>query len=465
MPKNISTALDNHLDQEVTTLCSCWRVRRRDGQEFYFTDHDQDVIVGGKVYEAESSYKRTAIENTTDMGVSNLDVSGILDSERIRPEELRAGLFNRADVFIFIVNYEAPDDGILRVRRGWFGEVTLTEDGTFTTEIRGLAQALTHNWIEVYSAECRADFCDERCKLDIADYTNRGTVTDRGDQRTSFSASDIPDAPTIGTSVGAYRYWSFKPVAIPNGASFELAQLRFYDQNGNRITSGSPRDNIPRNLGAEKPHRLFDGKYHTTWGFDVALNAENDDDDEDIALGDVRWWIDFGEPVDVAQIEVIVGQSSLAPSSFELQYSLNEPTDSTNWDTAASFSYLFSRDGESALFALGSATEAPISVVDTPQNLPPPQTGASSYVGGTVTWVTGKNAGRVVEIIGYDAATNTIDLFESMPYAIEVGDLFDIAQGCDRSLTACKAYNNVINRRAEDYVPGNDEFMRYPDAP
>lgn len=464
MPKDISLALSQHLDQEVTTLCSCWRVVRKDGQTFYFTDHDQDVIFEGNVYEAESSYKRTAIENTTDIGVSNLDVSGILDTEKIREEELRAGLFNRADVYIFMVNYEDPDMGAIRIRRGWFGEVVLNEDGTFVTEIRGLAQALTHNWIETYSSECRADFCDDRCKLNIADYTNRATVTDRGNQRTTFTGSDIVPAPTIGTSVGAYRWWSFKPITIPNGVSFDVAQLRFRDQDGNLVTGGTAFDNIPRNLGAPQPNRAIDGKYHTFWGFDTALN-DADPDDTDMPLEDVRWWIDFGTEVDIAQVELIIGDPAKAVSAWDLQYTNAEPTPSTVWDTAANFNHLFTQEGESALFALGAPAGAPISVQPTPIDMPPPVTGASTYVGGTITWVTGRNAGRTVEIIGFDEATQTVTMFDRMPYAIVVGDMFDIAQGCDRSLAACKLYNNVINRRAEDYVPGNDEFMRYPDAP
>ncbi|UIS25216.1 F5/8 type C domain protein [Erythrobacter phage vB_EliS-L02] len=462
--KTITQALSDHLDQEVTTLCSCWRIVRRDGQEFYFTDHDQDVVFEGNTYEAESSYDRTAVQSTSDFGVSNLDVSGILDSEKIRDEELRAGLFNRADVYVFIVNWQAPDSGALKVRRGWFGEVTLLDNGTFMTEIRGLAQALTHNWIEVYSAECRADFCDSRCKLNIADYTHRGSVTSTSDGRSQFVASDIPDAPTTSTSVGAHRYWSFKPTGIPNGVWFELAQLRFRDQSGNLIQGGTAFDNIPRGLDSDSPNRLRDGKYHTTWGFNSAWNDENDDDDPDIPIGDVRWWIDFGQAVDIAQIEVIAGEAGLAPSAFDIQYLDTEPTVGSIWNAGASFAFTFAQDGQSALFAFGSAGQGPINIAETPQNLPAPFTGASTYVGGTITWITGKNAGRVVEIIGYDDATNTIDLFEGMSYQIEVGDLFDIAQGCDGSLAACKLYNNVVNRRAEDYIPGNDEFMSYPDA-
>jgi hypothetical protein len=61
--KTISTGLDAHLKQEVTTLCTCWKIVRQDGKVFGFTDHDDDVVFDGIVYECETGYNRTAITN------------------------------------------------------------------------------------------------------------------------------------------------------------------------------------------------------------------------------------------------------------------------------------------------------------------------------------------------------------------------------------------------------------------
>lgn len=463
--KSISAGLSTHLDGEVTTLASCWKVVRKDGVAFYFTDHDQDITFEGNVYEAESSYDRTAIANGSDMGVDNLDVSGILDSDKLSEQDMRNGLFNRADVYIFIVNWANPAQGALKVRRGWFGEVTITDTGMFTTEIRGLAQALSHNFIEVYSAECRADFCDTRCKLNITDFEQRGTVSNRGDGKTYFSASDIADAPTVNTSAGAHKYWSIKPTNYPAG-KFEIGEIRFYDQAGNVITGGTAKDNVD---GGDKPTKLRDGSYSTKWGFDPAWNDE-DDNDADIAIEDVRWWVEFGSNVEVARVEMICTDNpTLAPTAFSLQYMDTVPNENAIdqvWTTAKTCGHIFTVAGQSALFALGSDTASPINfVLGDGTDLPGPTNGVSSFVGGTVRWLTGKNAGRTVEILGYVDATNTVTMFEGMSYAIEVGDTFVIAQGCDGSLARCKLYDNVVNRRAEDYVPGNDELMKYPDAP
>ena len=128
--KAASTALANHLAGAVTTLATCWRITRVDGVEFFFTDHDRDLLFEGNVYKASSGYSRTAIANDSSLSVDNLDIEGVFDSEAITEEELRAGLFDQAEVRIFLVNWADPSMGSLRMRRGWFGEVVLSSRGS-----------------------------------------------------------------------------------------------------------------------------------------------------------------------------------------------------------------------------------------------------------------------------------------------------------------------------------------------
>jgi len=148
-------------------LATCWRITRSDGVVFGFTDHDRDLVVDGEVYGASAGYSRTAIANDAGMGVDNLDVEGVFDSAAVTDEELRAGLFDRAEVHIFLINWADAAMGVLRLRRGWFGEVVLTEQGVLRTELRGLTQALSKRIGELYSPECRADLGDHRCRVPI----------------------------------------------------------------------------------------------------------------------------------------------------------------------------------------------------------------------------------------------------------------------------------------------------------
>ena len=106
--KSTSTALPNHLSGPVTTLATCWRITRVDGREFFFTDHDRDLVFDGDFYKASSGYSRTAIANDSSLSVDNPDVEGVFDSVAITEEELRAGLFDQAEGRIFLVNWADP---------------------------------------------------------------------------------------------------------------------------------------------------------------------------------------------------------------------------------------------------------------------------------------------------------------------------------------------------------------------
>jgi hypothetical protein len=175
--KQASSQLTAHLAGPVTTLATCWEITRRDGAVFRFTDHDADLTVSGALYTARFGHARSAIASDASMAVDNLDVDGIIDAESLREEELRAGLFDHAAVRIFLVNRAAPGMGILRLRRGWLGEVVLTDTGQFRTELRGLTQALQQEIGELYTPECRADLGDARCKVDLGALTTMCSVT------------------------------------------------------------------------------------------------------------------------------------------------------------------------------------------------------------------------------------------------------------------------------------------------
>ena len=116
--KAASSALATHLAGEVTTLASCWRVTRKDGAEFFFTDHDRDLVVDGQVYQASTGYSRTAIANDASLSVDNLDVDGVFDAATITEEALRAGRFDHAEVRVFLVNWADLSMGALKMRRG-----------------------------------------------------------------------------------------------------------------------------------------------------------------------------------------------------------------------------------------------------------------------------------------------------------------------------------------------------------
>jgi len=221
--KTATAGLNTHIQQEATTLAQFWKVRRTDGTLFAFTSHDQDLLIdtgdgdGELTYEAETSFKRSAIANNDLLSVDNLDVEGLLRSDKIGETELRRGLFDFAEVWVFIANYETLSDGFVRMRRGWFGEVTITPNGVFQTELRGMTQVLARVRSRVYNVECEYDLGDTGCGVPIS-----------------------PDVLPTGTSVAVGTTW--KVPLSPPLEECRVIGMNFEGANGS--TSGVGYDNI-----------------------------------------------------------------------------------------------------------------------------------------------------------------------------------------------------------------------------
>ena len=200
--KQASAPLAAHLDGEVTTLATCWKVTRTDGIVQGFTDHDRDLVVDGLTCRAASGFRRTAIRSSAGVAVDNLDIEAVLDSEAITDADLRAGRYDRAEIEILMVNWADPSQGVLRLRRGWLGEVTI-RDHMAVAELRGLMQALTRQAVELYTPECRADLGDARCKVDLEPHTRKARIVAVQDRR-SFTIEPLEGEAPLEAEEGWY---------------------------------------------------------------------------------------------------------------------------------------------------------------------------------------------------------------------------------------------------------------------
>ncbi len=162
--KTITTELKNHLAGEVTTICTCWRLVRKDGVVKGFTDHVEDITFESVLYEASAGFSPSNIESTENLAVDNMEVIGILSSEGITNQDIIAGLYDESEVYVFMINYNDLTMGSLKLSSGSIGEVTIHKD-SFVSEFRGLSQQLQQSIGEVFSVTCRADLFDTRCKI------------------------------------------------------------------------------------------------------------------------------------------------------------------------------------------------------------------------------------------------------------------------------------------------------------
>lgn len=173
--KNISDALQEHLDSGATTMCYCWRITRNDGEVQGFTEHDKDLTFDGTTFEASSGFTATQVEQTLGLAVDNLDVDGALSSDTINEDDLAAGMYDGAGVELFWVNWADVSERVL-VSKGSIGEVKRMQTA-FTAELRSQSDKMGQRTGRTYQRYCDADLGDSRCKINLESSTYKGTGT------------------------------------------------------------------------------------------------------------------------------------------------------------------------------------------------------------------------------------------------------------------------------------------------
>ncbi len=85
------------------------------------------------------------------------------------------------------------------------------------------------------------------------------------------------------------------------------------------------------------------------------------------------------------------------------------------------------------------------------------------FARGTLTWDTGANAGRAMEVKRH--AGSHLELWLAMADDIATGDTFTIRAGCDKTFAICRQkFGNAVNFRGFPHMPGTDYVVSYPRA-
>ena len=212
MVKSTTAAMDTHLAGEVTTLAQAWKIVRRDGQIFRFTTASEDIDIdigdglGAQTYIASVGYQKANSSNDSDMNVANTENKVVFDDVILKEQELRRGLFDFADVYIFYFNHQDTSMGIIKQFRGKLGRVIMTNRKWGDVELRDMLEAFAVEIGEVYSKDCRADLGDHRCRHPLFP-----PLLLRGDSPPILAAADTDDWDHESTQV--YRRVPTNPVA------------------------------------------------------------------------------------------------------------------------------------------------------------------------------------------------------------------------------------------------------------
>ena len=236
--REFSDGFRAHLNSGATTLCTCWIIKRVDGVKLGFTDHDHTIELEGTMCQASSGLKSTQAVSSLGLSTDNQEVAGALTGSSISPEDIVAGRYDDAEVEIWMVNWEAPEESHL-MRVAHLGEVN-QKDQYFTAELRGLTALLDQVQGRTFSRNCDAILGDQRCGflLDNPAFKGSGEVV-HIKSRLSISVSGLEEYQT-----GWFNHGYLKWTSGPNlGTGIEVAE---FDQDSGRILFWNAPSIIPQ---------------------------------------------------------------------------------------------------------------------------------------------------------------------------------------------------------------------------
>jgi uncharacterized phage protein (TIGR02218 family) len=171
-------ALRAHLARDCTTLCHAWKMTRRDGAVFGFTDHDMGFAIGSVAYEPRSGFSASETRTSLGLAVDTVDVEGMLSSTGLVDEEIEAGVLDDASVETFLVNWRSPEDFAL-IRRATIGRITRRE-GRFIAELKSATHGLDQPSARYLTRACDAELGDARCGVDLdAGFAGSGELAEQ----------------------------------------------------------------------------------------------------------------------------------------------------------------------------------------------------------------------------------------------------------------------------------------------
>jgi uncharacterized phage protein (TIGR02218 family) len=166
MSKAASAPMQASIAARDLSHVTCWRIKTQAGDISAFTELDDDLLVdladgdGFVTHAAKTGYSRTNISSTNTLAVDNLDVEGILDPDAFSRQDIIAGVYEGTEVKMFLVNWKDLSEGVIKLRRGTIGNVSMFP-GRFEAELRGMLQRYSQEIVGLASTLCRADLGDQ----------------------------------------------------------------------------------------------------------------------------------------------------------------------------------------------------------------------------------------------------------------------------------------------------------------
>jgi uncharacterized phage protein (TIGR02218 family) len=218
------------LAERCNKMAECIKITRADGTIYRFTAYSEDLsIVEADTftykYLRADAFDLTALELTSGLVVSNLDMKCLITDDSITESDLLSGLLDDAEVYLFLVVWEKSGaKWELPLRLSWLGEIA--QSGlSFQGDIRGVAQRLAQVFVATTSLECRNILGDTKCGVALGPYTITTTVASVNQSYTEVTVN--------GDLLGLDYTWG--RIIFNDGQAANI-DMEITDQTGNTVT-------------------------------------------------------------------------------------------------------------------------------------------------------------------------------------------------------------------------------------
>lgn len=178
--RSMSSGFRTAIQLGTTDIARTWTITRRDGTIFRFTDHSDNLIIGGNTYYATDSFELSSINHTIYKGAQSITIKAIFGTNpatHISFNDVRLGMFDSAGFSVDYVIWSNTSLGQANFMRGELGVWNVDVLAGFATvEANGVLDRAIQSTGEVFGPECRADLGDSRCGVNLASFSTTGTV-------------------------------------------------------------------------------------------------------------------------------------------------------------------------------------------------------------------------------------------------------------------------------------------------
>ena len=162
-------------DGDLTSIALCWLLERADGAGIGLTSHDQPLLRDDASFEPAPGIMPASITRKLGLEAGAGEITSALSSEALNDEDLALGRWNGAGVQLTAVDWTDPEANSIQLLGGEIGSVSI-DGNSFTADLQGAAVKLDNPVCPATSAECRAQFGDKQCRIDLAGRTIGATV-------------------------------------------------------------------------------------------------------------------------------------------------------------------------------------------------------------------------------------------------------------------------------------------------